>query len=461
MWSDRRDLEGGDRKKFFFKEQSTMEHVASDSPSVVRPPWWKSIGPALITACVVFGPGSLIISANVGAEYGYDLLWLLALTGLLMGGFMTMSARVGVTASATHFATLRREIGRPFAMLTGIVLCLICAAFQFSNNLAVALVVGAFVPEKHVFAAQFAGIAALNGLLIVFLFRAHHVYKTVERIMKVMVGVVLVSFLFNLVLAKPDLLGVLTGLVPGIPEKLSFDIPRIVEGEIRDPLVLIASLVGTTFSVAGAFFQGNLVREKGWTAEDYDRGVGDSIAGVCVLTLVSMMIMVTAGTVILGKPAGNIATLALTMQPLLGTAAFVVFCVGLIPIALNPFLINAMIGGTALADGLGLPGRLSDTWPRIFTVAVLLIGMAVAAAGLWLAIPPVNLMIFGQAMTVIGNPLLAVTILWLANRRRVMGARRNRLASNVLGVVGVAVVCLLALRMLWFLYLRITLLAGG
>jgi hypothetical protein len=31
----------------------------------------------------------------------------------------------------------------------------------------------------------------------------------------------------------------------------------------------------------------------------------------------------------------------------------------------------------------------------------------------------------------------------------------------VLGVVGVAVVCLLALRMLWFLYLRITLLAGG
>jgi manganese transport protein len=58
----------------------------------------RSIGPALITACVVFGPGSLIISANVGATYGYDLVWLLVLTGLLMGTFMTMSARVGVTA---------------------------------------------------------------------------------------------------------------------------------------------------------------------------------------------------------------------------------------------------------------------------------------------------------------------------------------------------------------------------
>ena len=29
-------------------------------------PWWRSIGPALITACVVFDPGSLLISSNVG-----------------------------------------------------------------------------------------------------------------------------------------------------------------------------------------------------------------------------------------------------------------------------------------------------------------------------------------------------------------------------------------------------------
>ena len=64
--------------------------------SARRRPLWQSIGPALITACVVFGPGSLIISSNVGATYGYRLLWLLLLTGLLMGTFMTMGARIGV-----------------------------------------------------------------------------------------------------------------------------------------------------------------------------------------------------------------------------------------------------------------------------------------------------------------------------------------------------------------------------
>ena len=438
-----------------------MENTNHPPTPPVRPPWWKSIGPALITACVVFGPGSLVISANVGATYGYGLLWLLLLTGVLMGTFLTMSARIGVTSAATHFSTLRKEAGRPFAGLLGIVLCLTCGAFQFSNNLAIALVAGAFAPEGHVLTVQILAMGILNLGLILFLFRSSEVYHAVERIMKVMVGVVLFSFVLNLFLAGPSPVAVLKGFVPSLPEGLSFGIPRIVEGVITDPLVLIASLVGTTFSLAGAFFQGNLVREKGWTSVDYDRGVGDAIAGVGVLTLVSMVIMITGGTVILGKPADNIATLAATLQPLLGPMAFTIFCIGLVPVALNPFLINAMFGGTALADGLGFPGRFSDFWPRVFTAVVLLGGFFMASLGLWRQIPPVNLMIFGQAMTVIGNPLMAGTLLWLANKKSLMGERRNRVATNLLGAVGLLVVLLLAARMLWFLSLRVSLLLGG
>lgn len=438
-----------------------MPDLNTEIVPVLPSPWWRTIGPALITACVVFGPGSLVISANVGATYGYELLWLLVLAGLLMGAFMTMSARAGVTAGATHFSVLAQEVGRPFAALLGLVLCLTCGAFQFSNNLAIALAAGSLAPEGYKVVAQIAAMATLNLVLIGFLFRAQQIFKTIEGVMKVMVGVVLVSFLLNLFVAQPDVLGMLKGLIPGKPAGLSLGIPKIVAGAIKDPMVLLASLIGTTFSVAGAFFQGNLVREKGWGKEDYDRGIGDAIAGVCVLTFVSAMIMATAGTVILGRPADNLATLALTLRPLLGATAFYVFCVGLLPVALNPFLINAMIGGTALADGLGLPGKLNDYWPRVFTVVVLLTGFSMASIGLLFRIPPVNLMIFGQAMTVIGNPLMAGTLLWLANRKNTMGDRRNRITTNLLGALGFVVVLLLALRMLWFLFLRISLLLGG
>ena len=100
-------------------------------------------------------------------------------------------------------------------------------------------------------------------------------------------------------------------------------------------------------------------------------------------------------------------------------------------VATNPFLINAMIGGSVLADGFGLPARLSDRGPRIFTVAVLLVGMVRRAWSRFAGREAdQRLIIFGQALTVLGNPLMAAAILYLANNRRVMGERRNHGGST-------------------------------
>jgi len=362
-----------------------MEHV--DSAVAARTPWWRSIGPALITACVVFGPGSLLISSNVGATYGYELLWLLLVTGILMGTFMTMAARVGVVGGATPCTLIAQRLGRPIAAIVGINLCLICTAFQFSNNLAVAAAFDS-LGVKRLFGdpAQMAQrtqalintgcLVAFNGLVIASIFALRQVYKGLERIMKIMVGVILVCFLMNLFVARPSVGGILGGLIPGIPEGLSLRLPTRSEAGIVDPMVLVASLLGTTFSVAAAFFQGNLVREKGWTIGDYRRGIGDSIAGVGVLTGVSAMIMITSARMLQGQQANDISVLATQLRPLLGPATRALFSVGLFAVAMNPFVINAMIGGSMLADGVGKPARLSDPWSRRFTVIVLLVGWA-------------------------------------------------------------------------------------
>jgi len=429
--------------------------MAKSSHSTVseqRNPWWRSIGPALITACVVFGPGSLLISSNVGAKYGYELLWLLLLTGVLMGTYMTTAARIGVVGGATPCTLVARRLGRPVAAIIGINLCLICAAFQFSNNLAVVAAAGALIPKVPPIVV----LAVLNGLIIIFLFSAKQVYRLLEKVMKVMVGIILISFMINIILASPNIAAILKGLIPGIPEGITLGLPHKVDGKIQDPLLLVASLLGTTFSIAAALYQGNLVREKGWSIKDYRNGIGDSIAGVAVLTSVSAVIMITTATVIPGQEAKNIGVLAQALQPLLGATAYIIFCVGLFAVAMNPFLINAMIGGSILADGIGKPAKLSDRWSRLFTVVVLIIGMLVAILALRTGQTPVNLIIFGQALTVIGNPLMAATILWLANNKDVMGERRNTLPLNILGGIGFIVVLFMAVRVLISVILKLT-----
>ena len=444
-----------------------MAEAPAASNLETHTPWWRSIGPALITACVVFGPGSLLISSNVGARHGYELLWLLLLTGLLMGTYMTTSARIGVVGGATPCTLVAQRLGRPIAALIAITLCLTCTAFQFSNNLAVAAAADALgvvrlfgnpqqMSDRTKQIIDSGVLLIFNALIITLIFTLKQVYRALERIMKVMVALILICFLVNLFVVRPDILGVLKGLIPSLPEGVSIGLPSRSETGITDPMILIASLLGTTFSVAGALYQGNLVREKEWTVKDYDRGIGDSIAGVCVLTGVSAIILITAGTVLLGKPANDIGVLATQLRPLLGRGAYSLFCIGLFAVAMNPFVINAMIGGSILADGIGKPAKLSDPWSRRLTVLVLLVGMVVAMIVLNTPIEKVDAIIFGQALTVVGNPLMALTILWLANRKDIMGERRNTKILNILGGLGLAVVVFMALRVLFRLVLSLS-----
>jgi manganese transport protein len=401
----------------------------------------RSLGPGIITACVVFGPGSLLVSANIGAEHRYELLWLMITTAVLMGAYMMMAMRISVTSAATPCTLIANHIGRFAAVIVGLNIFLICIVFQFANNLAVSVAVATLLPAVNsIWVLLF-----VNMLIIVFLFTAKSVYRILEFAMKVMVAVILICFIANLVVARPPVLAIMKYLLPHWPSDLPLAWPRKINGTVTDPLILVAALFGTTFSVAAAFYQGNLVREKGWSINQYRSGITDTIAGVAVLGLITTVIMITTATVIPGQTASDAGILANSLRPLLGPAAHNLFCVGLLAVALNPFMINAMVGGSILADGLGKAARLSDKWPRCLAALIMLTGML-----------PVGLIIIGQALTVIGNPLIAAALLWLANDKKIMGTWKNGFILNILGVAGLAVVVFMAARVLYKIILQLT-----
>jgi len=55
---------------------------------------------------------------------------------------------------------------------------------------------------------------------------------------------------------------------------------------------------------------------------------------------------------------------------------------------------------------------------------------------------------------------MAAALLWLANRRDIMGDRRNKLRHNILGGLGFLVVLTMALRMLYVISLKLGLFGG-
>jgi len=392
-----------------------------------------SIGPAIIVASVVLGPGSILTSSKVGCEFGYDLVWVVIASAVLMVGMTALSARLGVTLDTTPADALAQQFGRAVAVFVGVVLFLVVACFQFSNNVAVVAALEPLVEKGS--NVDLVLLVLLNAGMLGALFGFKRLYRPVELLMKALVAVMAVGFLGNLIWAKPSFTKTLAGVVPGLPG----------EGGSERWLPVLG-LVGTTFSVAGAFYQAYLVRKKGWTLSEQRQGLVDSMLGISILALLTLTVMVTAAAVLHGKVASSelhgAEDVAAQLGPLFGPAAKWLFSLGLLAGAFSSFLVNVMIGGTILSDGVGLGGDMDHAWPKRFTAVALLVGMLVAIPVVRTGERPVSLIVFAQAMTVLGNPVLAGALLWLAWRSK-PPAPRWMLA---LGAIGFVVVLVLAVR---------------
>lgn len=436
--------------------QTTLDHPPTRG-------FFRSLGPAFIIACVVLGPGSILTSSKVGCQFQCQLVWVLVGAGLLMVGAVATAARLGVTLQDTVCTELARRLGRPWAALAGISVFLIAACFQFGNNLGVLAAVEPFAtltPSRRTWI-----LLALNLMLIASLYGLKRLYVPLERLMMILVGLMLIGFAANLCLARPSLFATLRGFLPSIPADAAGGflphIEQMADGRgsrLVDPWLAVQGLVATTFSIAGAFYQAYLVREKGWTSANLKQGRIDSWAGITVLVGVSLMIMMTSAAVLAGnvEPAElrSVADVARQLEPLFGSTATILFCVGIFAGAFSSFLVNSIVGGTMLADGLGLDARLDSRWTKLFSVVVLLLGMSIALATS--AEARVPLIIFAQAVTVLGGPVLAISLLYLATLPDRTNGTRTPAWMLLLTTLGCFVVLVLAVRTAWRIYLTIT-----
>lgn len=393
--------------------------------------WYHRIGPGLITACVVIGPGSITTSSQVGAKYGYSMLWVVVFSVIMMLTFMTMSARIGAVAGESNGSLIAKYLGRWLAVFLSSCVFFMAAAFQFGNNIGIYAAMSEFETSiSKVPGLKLAHLVILfNVLAISFLFVFENLYKAIERLMAVFVGVMLVSFAINLGFAQPNLLELLKGLVPPIH--------LLWGGGVSDaPIDLsLLGMVGTTLVISGAYYQAYLVRQKGWTQRELSSGLLDARVGAVLMMLITLMLVSTAAGALRGVEIKETRDIAAGLT-IFGTMGRVVFSIGLFSAAYSSFLVNSMVGGFVLSDGLGLGSDPRQLVPRLATTAVLLVGMIVALITISSGTKPMPAIVFGQAVTVIASPLVAGVLLYLCNRRDVMGNYCNGWLLNVLGIIG-------------------------
>ena len=396
--------------------------AADNSPSTRR--WHHALGPGLITACVVIGPGSILTSSKVGASQGYGMSWVVVVAVIFMMTFTIMASRLGAVAKESPGKMVTDGAGRWLAILIGLSVFFIASAFQFGNNLGVHTAFNAYIEFDYI-------VIIFNAAAIAFLFLFKNLYKALEKLMMGFVGLMLLAFAANLFFAKPNLGEWVKGFVPGGQTEVD---------------ITVLGLVGTTFVIAAAYFQIYLVRQKGIRREDLKYSLVDSRVGAGLMAVITLMIMGTAASVLRGQDLAGAGDVAKQLEPLFGSWGKGLFCLGLFCAAYSSFLINSMIGGFVLSDGLGLGSDPNEKWTRYMTTVVLLTGMGVALYVIKTGTKPVAAIVMAQAVTVIAAPLMAGVLLWLCNRKDLMGEDRNSPLLNTLGGLGFV----LLLAMAWY-----------
>ncbi|MEJ6567682.1 MAG: divalent metal cation transporter, partial [Akkermansiaceae bacterium] len=398
---------------------------------------FSSFGPAIIVAAIVLGPGSILTSSKVGAQYGYPAVTAIILAVILMIAMVALSARIGVIYDDSPCDQLARRLGRPVSVIVGAILFALVAIFQYSNNVAI---ISGLAPlfDSEDFSLTAGATPAIilvsfNAVVIFCFYRMRHLYDSIESLMKWLIGLMVVAFLINflVVFSSPR------GYVP-------------VSSKQEPDVIVLLGLMGTTFSVGGAFYQAYLVKEKGWKLPDAQRGLFDSVISISVVGVVSIVILMTAARVFHGRPdpvvLSGVGDVAMQLQPLFGRWAKVIFCLGIFAGAFSSFLVNALVGGTVLSDSLGKGSRLGEGWTLSLTTVALLCGLIVALFNLSDAASTVNLITFAQALTVLGLPALALALLYLGTRPDLTGERKVPRWIISLGWVGFIVALALAVR---------------
>lgn len=366
------------------------------------------------------GTGSVTAMAKAGATYGMSLLWTIVASCLATYFMINAYGKLTLVTGETALQAFRRHIhplvGLFFivaltAGVSGSVMGVMGIVAEISSEWSKSLVDGGIHPVW--FAVVFVG-------LVYFIFWKGTT-QVFERSLAVIVAIMAACFVLNFFILMPPPIEIAKGLVPSLP-----DVP-LDEG--RGPFLVIASMVGTTVFSGLFIIRTTLVKEAGWTIADIKKQRNDAIVAVGMMFVISGSIMAAAAGTLYVEGLGleNVSQMIGLLEPLAGSFATTIFVVGIVAAGVSSQFPNVLMLPWLLCDYNGSEREMTLPRYRIIVLVISLLGLVVPI----FEARPIFVMIVSQAFNAVILPVTVACILYLGNRRDLMGEHQNTMGTNI------------------------------
>jgi len=380
---------------------------------------FKKIGPGVLVAAAFVGPGTITMCTLAGVRFGYALIWALLVSIIATIVLQGMAGRIGLITQNGLVDVVRTELKTTWArnMVIAMVLGAILvgnAAYEAGNIGGATLGLEQLLPQPQLKIF----LPAIMGVII-FLLLWFSSYKILEKIFVGLVGIMGVSFVICAIITRPSITGILKGMfVPQLPE---------------DGLLTVIALVGTTVVPYNLFLHASLVKEK-WNSKSDLKAVNwDTIVSIGLGGLVSMAILITASAAPISE-INNALDMARALEPLFGKMAFLFMAIGLLAAGITSAITAPLAAAYVASSCFGWEGGMQNKKFKMVWVMVLLCGVVFLSFD----IKPIEVIQFAQVANGILLPIMALLLLWIVNKKSVMGENKNTVLQNTFGIAIVA-----------------------
>jgi NRAMP (natural resistance-associated macrophage protein)-like metal ion transporter len=405
-----------------------------------RPPWWRKLGPGLITGAADDDPSGIGTYAQAGAQFGFSMLWTAFVSLPMMITVQMLCARIGLVTGQGLAGVLRRHYSR--WILVPAMLALFVA-----NTINVGADLGAIAYGIQVVSGWSRTVILIVVTISLLVFQVKGQYRTIAKAFKwlalSLVGYVITAFLVPIHWGNVG---------------RSVLLPRLQLAS--GGLPMLVALWGTTISPYLFFWQADMEveetiangqktiaeRKEALVPKDVSRANIDVTIGMVASNATMFFIILTTGATLFPAGIRDIQTAeqaAEALRPLAGNLAHWLFAAGLISTGVLAVPILAGSSAYAISEAMGWPCGLNKRYAEAKGFYWILgAGMTIGLALNVIGINPMKALFWTAVINGLAAPPLLVLIMLVVADRRIMG---DHVAGPTALTVGWAVTLLMGL----------------
>jgi manganese transport protein len=388
------------------------------------------LGPAFIAAVAYIDPGNFATNIQAGSTYGYMLLWVVLVSNVMAVLIQCLSAKLGIATGRNLPEVSRERFSRPVT----IGLWLQAEFMAIATDLAE--FIGGALGLHLLFGIPLFPAALITGVFSFALLEVQRRgVRPLEAGITALIGVVVVSFAYEVWIAQPDGTALLGGLlVPTLKGSNSLLLAAGILGATVMPHVIYLHSALTQRRVVG---RNEAERRKIFRFEFVDILIAMGMAGIINGAMLVMAAGLFYGT---GDTVSTIEGAFAQLHIHAGSLAAILFGVGLLASGFSSSSVGTMSGQIIMQ------GYINRRMPLFLRR---LITMVPALMILAFGVDPTTALVLSQVVLSFGIPFALIPLLMFCSNRELMGNLVNRQWTTILAWIVAAVIIVLNIFLLY------------